>query len=53
MMLARGEALQGMSGGGVFDQRGHFIGILCGGNADGELAVLPLSIIEARYLERF
>lgn len=50
MMLVNGTARQGMSGGGVFDQSGHFIGILCGGNEEGELAVLPLSVIEANLL---
>lgn len=53
MMLVQAQAKQGMSGGGVFDKEGRFIGILCGGSSHGELAVLPFSIIEARYIERF
>lgn len=53
MMTVKGEAVQGMSGGGVFDRDGHFVGILCGGSKDGELAVLPLSIINAKYRELF
>lgn len=51
MMLLSGEADTGMSGSGVFDENGVFLGILCGGNDDGELAVLPYSIIDARYIE--
>lgn len=42
-------ARPGMSGGGVFDQSGRFIGILCGGNEDNEIAVLPLSIILSEF----
>ena len=49
MMLARTWAFPGMSGGGVFDQKGYFIGILCGGNDENEIAVLPLSIILSEY----
>lgn len=51
MMLARVYAASGMSGGGVFDVQGHFIGVICGGNEDGELAILPLSIILAEIGE--
>lgn len=49
MMLAEVNAEPGMSGGGVFDYHGHFLGILCGGDADGEAAVLPVSVIASRY----
>lgn len=49
MMLGKTYAIPGMSGGGVFDQNGHFIGILCGGNENNEIAVLPLSIIISEY----
>lgn len=51
MMLLSGEADTGMSGSGVLDENGIFLGILCGGNEDNELAVLPYSIIDARYVE--
>jgi hypothetical protein len=51
MMLLSGEADAGMSGCGVFDENGVFLGILCGGNDSGELAVLPYSIIDAKYVE--
>lgn len=52
MMWVRAEGMQGMSGGGLFDRQGHFLGILSGENEDGELAVVPLSLIlgEVRLL---
>lgn len=49
MMLAKAELVQGMSGGGMFDAKGHFLGLLCGENADGEVAVLPLSVMMAAF----
>lgn len=51
MMLLSGEAHAGMSGCGVFEEDGCFLGILCGGNEEGELAVLPYSIIETNFME--
>lgn len=53
MMLVSGEAHGGMSGCGVFEENGCFLGILCGGNAEGELAVLPYSIIETGFTKLF
>lgn len=47
MMWVKAEGKPGMSGGGLFDRQGHFLGILSGGNEDGELAVVPLSLILA------
>lgn len=52
MIWVKAEGKPGMSGGGLFDRQGHFLGILSGGNEDGELAVVPLSIILAA-LESF
>ncbi len=49
MMIGKTHALSGMSGGGIFDQNGHFIGILCGGNEENHIAILPLSIIVTEY----
>lgn len=51
MMTARIQAEPGMSGAGVLDEEGHFVGILCGVSKEGEAAVLPFSIIEAKYTE--
>lgn len=47
MMWVKAEGRQGMSGGGLFDRQGHFLGILSGESGDGELAVVPLSLILA------
>lgn len=49
MMLMQGTIYPGMSGGGVFDTEGNFLGILCGANEAGEVAAVPLSIIQAEY----
>lgn len=45
MIWVRSEGVAGMSGGGLFDFQGHFLGILSGGSGDGELAAVPLSLI--------
>lgn len=49
MLLAKVEAKSGMSGCGVYDKKGYFVGILCGTSAEGEAAVLPLSVIESEW----
>lgn len=51
MMWVKAEVQPGMSGGGLFDSRGHFLGILSGGSADGELAAVPLCLIRAALEE--
>lgn len=45
MMLGRTFAEPGMSGGGIFDRYGRFIGILSGADEQGNLAIVPLSLI--------
>lgn len=45
MIWVRAEGVAGMSGGGLFDLQGHFMGILSGESGDGELAAVPLSLI--------
>lgn len=45
MIWVKAEAKPGMSGGGLFDSEGHFLGILSGENEDGEIAAVPLSLI--------
>lgn len=49
MIVVRVDAEAGMSGGGLFDYEGHFLGILCGKSEDGEAAVIPVSVIRALY----
>lgn len=36
-----------MSGGGAFTEDGVFLGILCGADEEGKVAVVPYSIIES------
>lgn len=49
MMLLQGNISPGMSGGGVFDASGNFLGILCGADKENRVVVVPLSIIQAEY----
>lgn len=49
MMLAKCELYPGMSGGGLYDGAGHLIGIVCGNNEQGEVAAVPLHVVEARF----
>ncbi|MCQ2539784.1 MAG: serine protease [Acetatifactor sp.] len=42
MIWAKVNAMPGMSGGGLFDSKGHFLGILSGLSEDGEVAVVPV-----------
>ena len=50
MMLGKTYAKPGMSGGGVFNEQGYFVGILSGADEDGNLAVVPLSLIWAEEM---
>ena len=52
MLLVRADAEPGMSGGGIFDSRGHFLGILCGGDESGQLAAVPVSVLNT-FSENF
>ncbi len=47
MLLLQGLMEPGMSGGGAFTEDGVFLGILCGADEDGKVAVVPYSIIES------
>lgn len=51
MMLAQCVIYPGMSGGGLFDGDGRLIGIVCGGNEQGELAAVPLHVAQARFAD--
>lgn len=46
MLLLQGLIAPGMSGGGAFTEDGVFVGILCGGDEEGKVAVVPYSMIE-------
>lgn len=51
MILAECEIYPGMSGGGLYDGAGHLIGIGCGGNEEGELAAVPLHVVQAGFAD--
>lgn len=53
MLLVQGAVFPGMSGGGLFDGAGNFVGILCGVNDSGETAAVPLSVILAEYAQEY
>ena len=45
MLYAKGEAISGMSGGGVFDAYGNYLGMLTGATLQNELAAVPAETI--------
>lgn len=49
MIWAEVKIHSGMSGGGLFDSEGYFLGILSGGSEDGQLAAVPLSLILSEF----
>lgn len=49
MLYARGEAVPGMSGGGVFDRNGNYLGMLTGATLQNELAAVPAKIIYEEF----
>lgn len=49
MLYGYGYAREGMSGGGSFDARGNFIGIISGATMSGETASVPLPLIIEAY----
>lgn len=52
MMVAQCQIQPGMSGGGLFDEDGYFVGMVCGGNNDGELVAVPWHVMQARFEEK-
>jgi S1-C subfamily serine protease len=49
MMWTDAEIAPGMSGGGLFDADGNFLGILSGGSEDGQSAIVPLGLILSEF----
>ena len=49
MLIARAETVPGMSGGGVYDSDGNFIGIICGADENGNVAILSANVIASEY----
>lgn len=50
MLYCLGYAKPGMSGGGIFDRKGHLLGILAGGSAENETAGIKIMDVEQAYL---
>ncbi len=51
MLYGRGSAAPGMSGSGVFDGRGNYLGMLTGATGAGEIAAVPLEVVRREYEE--
>ncbi len=49
MLYGTGEALPGMSGSGVFDGYGNYLGMLTGATVGGEIAAVPADVIDREY----
>ena len=49
MLLCDCPAEAGMSGGAVVTEEGKLVGLVCGENAKGLLAVLPVGVIKSEY----
>jgi hypothetical protein len=49
MLYGDGTAVPGMSGSGLFDDYGHFIGVLSGATEHYELAAVPLTTVLEEY----
>lgn len=51
MIYGHGNAVPGMSGGGTFDAKGNFIGMISGGTTKEETASVPLPVIIEAFEE--
>lgn len=51
MIYGYGNAVPGMSGGGTFDAKGNFIGMISGGTLNSETASVPLPVIIEAFEE--
>lgn len=49
MLYGYCKAMPGMSGGGTFDEAGHFIGMLTAGTKQDEIASLPVEFVVEEY----
>ena len=51
MLYGNGDAIPGMSGCGVFDGHGYYLGMLSGGTLQSEVAAVPAQTIYVQYEE--
>lgn len=49
MLYGDAYAIPGMSGCGIFDYYGNYVGMLSGGTLQNEIAAVPLDVIEREY----
>lgn len=49
MLYGTGNVVPGMSGCGVFDDFGYYVGMLTGGTLQGEIAAVPVEVVEREY----
>ncbi|MCX4351953.1 MAG: serine protease [Lachnospiraceae bacterium] len=49
MLYGKGNAVPGMSGSGVFDRYGNYVGMITGGTLQGEIAAVPVEVIEEEF----
>lgn len=49
MLYAQGSAVPGMSGGGVFDACGNYLGMITGATLQNEIAAVPAETISIEY----
>lgn len=53
MLYGESASKPGMSGTGVFDVKGHFLGMLTGGTDANEIAAVPTAVLEEEYKNQF
>lgn len=49
MLYGEGSAVPGMSGSGIFDAYGNYVGMLAGGTLKNEIAGVPVTVIEEAF----
>jgi len=49
MVMLQTKVEPGLSGAGIFTEENVFLGIICGGNEDGEAVATPVSVVSAWY----
>ncbi len=49
MLYIRCYAEEGMSGGGVYDEKGNYLGLITGGTQEGEMICVPADVVAERF----
>lgn len=53
MVLVRAETVQGMSGGGLLNESGECIGIICGTDQAGRTVAVPSQVVDAELISLY